>query len=269
MITALELAVTREFDVFDPVVVTTGMVHGGTAHNVISDSAAFETTVRSFSVMAKAKLEEVLPRVLKGVALTHGVEVDVDYVTLFPPTISDTTEATWALDLGRESLGADRVLELPFPLAGSEDFSRVLDRVPGAMLFLGATLDGRDPATAPFNHAPEADFDESVMPTGAQLYATLGRGAVEALALVLRHGPLGQVERLVGALTEQPRVLGELQHRDPDADVNPEGRTHRGQPTPYPLCQVPQLALGGVRRRRSRTRRRRPGRPGRRAGRRS
>jgi hippurate hydrolase len=173
MVTALELAVTREFDVFDPVVVTTGMIQGGTAHNVISDSISFETTVRSFSVMAKAKLEEVLPRVLKGVALTHGVEVDVEYVTLFPPTISDATEATWALELGRQSLGEDRVLQFPNPLAGSEDFSRVLDLVPGAMLFLGATLDGRDPATAPYNHAPEADFDESVMPTGAQLYATL------------------------------------------------------------------------------------------------
>jgi amidohydrolase len=169
--TALELAVTREFDVFDPVVVTVGQIHGGTAHNVIPDVAFLECTVRSFSVAAKEKLEVVLPRVCRGIALAHGVEVDVDYVTLFPPTISDVDEAAWALQLGRDALGVDRVLEMAHPLAGSEDFSRVLDLVPGAMLFLGATLG--DPATAPFNHAPEADFDEAVLPVGAQLYATL------------------------------------------------------------------------------------------------
>jgi hippurate hydrolase len=173
IVTALELAVTREFDVFDPVVVTTGMIHGGTAHNVISEEVSFESTVRSFSAEAKARLEVVLPRVVKGIAMAHGVEVDVEYVTLFPPTISDVDEAAWALDLGRESLGEDRVLEFPNPLAGSEDFSRVLERVPGAMLFLGATPTGLDPVTAPYNHAPEADFDETVMATGAQLYATL------------------------------------------------------------------------------------------------
>jgi amidohydrolase len=173
MVTALQLAVTREFDVFDPVVVTVGVLQAGTAHNIIPDSALFETTVRSFSVAARSRLAEVLPRVCEGIALAHGVSVEVAYEELFPVTVSDAGEALWALELGRSVLGEDRVLELPNPLAGSEDFSRVLERVPGAMLFLGATMPGRDPSTAPYNHAPEADFDESVMAAGAELYATL------------------------------------------------------------------------------------------------
>jgi hippurate hydrolase len=173
MVTALQQAVTREFDVFDPVVVTTGTLHGGTAHNVIPDEVRFESTVRSFTDAAHAKLEEVLPRVCRGIALAHGVEVDVALQPLFPPTVNDVAEAQWALELGRAQLDGERVLELPNPVTGAEDFSRFLEAVPGAMLFLGATPQGADPGTAPYNHAPEADFDESVLVTGAELLASL------------------------------------------------------------------------------------------------
>jgi hippurate hydrolase len=67
--------------------------------------------------------------------------------------------------------GEDRWVTLPNPLSGSEDFSRVVGQVPGAMVFLGATPADRDPATAPFNHSPEAQFEESVMADGVALYA--------------------------------------------------------------------------------------------------
>lgn len=173
MVTALQLAVTREFDVFDPVVVTTGSVHGGTTHNVIPDEVSFSSTVRSFSEAASAKLQEVLPRVCRGIALAHGVDVDVELQGLFPPTINNRDEASWALDLCRDQVGGECVVELPNPVTGSEDFSRFLDAVPGAMLFLGATPTNLSPATSPYNHAPEADFDESVLPIGAELLATL------------------------------------------------------------------------------------------------
>lgn len=180
MVTALQQAVTREFDVFDPVVVTTGTMHAGTAHNVIPEEARFESTVRSFSDAARSKLAEVLPRVCRGTALAHGVDVDVELQPLFPPTINDTGEAQWALELARERLGDQRVLELPNPVTGSEDFSRFLEAVPGAMLFLGATPPGADPATAPYNHAPEADFDEGVLTTGAELLAALASERLRA-----------------------------------------------------------------------------------------
>jgi hippurate hydrolase len=173
MVSAVQLAVTREFDVFDPVVVTTGSLHAGTAHNVIPEDATFSSTVRCFTEAAHARLQEVLPRVCRGVALAHGVEVDVELQPLFPPTVNDVSEAQWALTIGRERLGDERVLELPNPVTGSEDFSRFLEAVPGAMLFLGATPPGADPGTAPYNHAPEADFDEAVMTVGAELLAAL------------------------------------------------------------------------------------------------
>ena len=176
MITELQVAVTRHFDVLDPVVVTVGRLHAGDAHNVIPELAEFEATVRYFTTKTAERLKVVLPRVCEGIALAHGVDVDVELVTLFPPTVNDDDEARWGLQVARDQLGVDAVHVMEDPVAASEDFSLVLTEVPGAMLFLGATLPGLDPATAPYNHSPEADFDEAVLATGAQLYASLAEG---------------------------------------------------------------------------------------------
>ena len=71
------------------------------------------------------------------------------------------------------TLGTGAALRMPNPITGSEDFSRVIAAVPGAMLFLGAVVDDRDPLRAPSNHAPQAAFDDSVLAQGTALYATL------------------------------------------------------------------------------------------------
>ncbi len=69
---------------------------------------------------------------------------------------------------------------MPFPVMGSEDFSRVLEATPGAMLFLGAALEGRDWQTAPDNHSPFAAFSDSVLPDGAAVYAELAAHSLAA-----------------------------------------------------------------------------------------
>jgi hippurate hydrolase len=65
-------------------------------------------------------------------------------------------------------------------MTGSEDFSRVLARVPGAYLFLGATF-SEDPRSAPNNHSPRATFDDSVLPDGAALLAELALRQLDSL----------------------------------------------------------------------------------------
>ena len=78
-----------------------------------------------------------------------------------------------------ELLGDRRYQELANPLAASEDFSRILQRVPGAFLFLFAVPAGVDHAGTAFNHSPYAVFDDAVLPDGAALYARL---AIDRLA---------------------------------------------------------------------------------------
>jgi amidohydrolase len=173
MVTSLQAMVTRTFDVFDPVVVTVGSFHGGTADNVIPDEARFEATVRTFSPGNRELVKRRLVEVVEGVAAAHGLSVEASFGMGYPVTVNDPTEADFVSRTAEELFGPGRYFVSPQPVMGSEDFSYVLQAVPGAFVFLGACPPDRDPATAPYNHSPEAQFDDSVLPDGAALYASL------------------------------------------------------------------------------------------------
>ncbi len=181
MVTALQTMVTRQFDIFDPVVVTVGSLHAGTRRNVIPETARFEATVRTFSDTARDRMRESAPRLLRGIAAAHGVGVEVEYVAEYPLTVTDSHETAFVADTVAEVFGAERYQQLANPLGGSEDFSRVLDAVPGGFVGLGAVPTGLDPERAPFNHAPSAQYDDAVLPDGAALYAELAMRRLDGL----------------------------------------------------------------------------------------
>jgi len=183
MITSLQTMVTRRFDIFDPVVVTVGVIAGGTRRNIIPDEARFEATVRRFSEASAATLRESIHDTLRGVAQAHGVSVDIDYVDEYPLTVNNRAEVEFSAQVIREVLGDERYEDLPAPIAGSEDFSRVIDAVPGAFIGIGSLLPGRDKETAPTNHSPRADFDPVVLPDAASIYAELAMRKLDALSL--------------------------------------------------------------------------------------
>jgi hippurate hydrolase len=171
MVTALQTFVTRRFDIFDPVVITIGAFHAGTVFNVIPDDATFEATVRSFSPEAHARVLAESVEVCKGIAAAHGLEVDAVAEELYPVTVNDAGQVDAVESMITDVHGEGRYVTLPNPVAGSEDFSRVIEAVPGAMVFLGATPADRDPMTAPFNRSAEAAFDDAVLADGVALYA--------------------------------------------------------------------------------------------------
>ena len=88
-------------------------------------------------------------------------------------TVNNGDEVSFAQRTVTELFGSGRSLTQPFPLSGSEDFSYVLEQVPGAFVMLGACPQGQDPATAAYNHSAEAAFDDAVLSDGAALYAEL------------------------------------------------------------------------------------------------
>lgn len=171
MVTALQTMVTRRFDVFDPIVLTVSTFHAGNQHNVISDTAEFQASIRSFSPGSRERVVEETVRLCQRIAQAHGLEVEAHVEQLYPVTVNDRAEQSVVASLVPEVLGENRFFELPNPSTGSEDFSLVLDRVPGSMAFLGACPPDRDPATAPYNHSPEAVFDDAVLADGAALLA--------------------------------------------------------------------------------------------------
>lgn len=182
MILALQTMVTRVFNIFDPVVITVGYLHAGSIRNVIPDTATFQATIRAFSNEASAKLSEVIPPLIRGIAAAHGLEVDVDFAVQYPATINDAAEVDFTQQVIEDLMGEDRYAEMADPLSGSEDFSRVIAEVPGAYMFLGACMPDVDPAEAEMNHSPRAKFDDAVLADAATVYAGLAIARLEKAA---------------------------------------------------------------------------------------
>ncbi|OIK00183.1 M20 metallopeptidase family protein [Streptomyces monashensis] len=185
-VTAIQTWIGRAFDVFDPAVVTVGSFHAGTQANVIPDTAEFEATVRSYSERTQERLAEGLPRLVRSIAAAHGLEAEAEYVTSYPVTANDADETGFALATARDLFDAHEVWESPQPTNGSEDFSYVLQRVPGAMLLLGAAPEGADWQNAPMNHSPRAVFDDRVLYKQAALLAELAERRLTDTGRVVR-----------------------------------------------------------------------------------
>jgi hippurate hydrolase len=172
MVLALQTMVTRRFDIFDPVLITVGLIRAGTKRNIIPDQVRVEATVRSYSPENRTLVRQLCHEVITGIADAHGVRAEIDYEPEYGVTVNDDTEAALVAETAREVFGAENYQHEVTPESPSEDFSFVLDNVPGAFLFLGA-CDADDPDTAPSNHSALATFDDSVVPDGAALLAEL------------------------------------------------------------------------------------------------
>ncbi|MGD0062401.1 MAG: M20 family metallopeptidase [Streptosporangiaceae bacterium] len=173
MVLALQTMVTRRFDVFDPVVITVGSLHAGTTDNVISDQATFLATARSYSARSRSALAKCVPELIQDIAHAHGLTADAEYATEYPVTVNDAAEAAFATETITAAFGPGRGETAQFPITGAEDFSFVLEEVPGAFVFLGACPPDRDPETAPTNHSALATFDDAALVEGTSLYAEL------------------------------------------------------------------------------------------------
>ncbi|MEU8104621.1 M20 family metallopeptidase [Nonomuraea muscovyensis] len=173
MITAVQSLVTRRFDAFDPVIVTVGHVSAGSHGTAIPSSAYFEATIRSYSERHRAEARRLLTELINGIAAAHGTTAGLGFDAELPVTVTDDAETGFAAGVVRDLHGAERFATMPHPHPASEDFSRVLARVPGAFVFLGARPAGLDPGEAHENHSPFARFDDGVLHDGAQLLAEL------------------------------------------------------------------------------------------------
>jgi amidohydrolase len=179
IVLALQSMVTRRVDVFDPAVVTVAHIEAGSTNNVIPDTAFLEGTIRTLSAPQRAEVVASVRRVATHVAAAHDMTVEFEHIEGYPVTVNDPGVAAEVLEAAAELLGPKAGVLSPAPLMGAEDFSYVLQSVPGAMAFLGACPPGEEPATAPPNHSNLVVFDEEPLPAGVALYAEM---ALRALA---------------------------------------------------------------------------------------
>ena len=177
IVLALQVAVTRGIDPFDPAVVTIAKLTAGTTNNIIPETAELLGTIRTVSEETRAAVKERIARLVEGICSAHGAIGKLDIEAGYPVTANDDAFAAFVLDVARDLVGDEAVEPLKAPIMGAEDFSYVLQKVPGAMAFLGSVPAGIDPETVPQNHSNLVVFDEEAMPVGVALYA----------AVALRH----------------------------------------------------------------------------------
>ncbi|HJP90166.1 MAG TPA: amidohydrolase [Candidatus Limnocylindrales bacterium] len=171
IVLALQTAVTRSVDVFDPAVLTVAHLDAGTTHNVIPERAFLEGTYRCVSDVRRAAMPELIRRVAEGVAAAHGLGVHVRFQEIYPVTMNDPEVFEAVRAIAVDLVGETDVHTMAAPIMPAEDWSFVLQRIPGVMVDLGARPRDRALEGYPQNHSSTVVFDEAAMAVGAALYA--------------------------------------------------------------------------------------------------
>jgi amidohydrolase len=170
IVQAIQTWVTRRVDVFTPAVITVASIHAGTTTNVIPEDARIDGTMRTVAPRVREDVRAAVERLAANIATAHEMVADVRIVDGYPVTVNDGAAAGEVLEVARALVG-DHAVEMPSPVMGAEDFSYILQRVPGAMAFLGTRPPGVAPADVAPNHSNRMVLDEAAMATGVGLYA--------------------------------------------------------------------------------------------------
>src|SRR5215813_7851529 len=163
---ALQSIVARNLDPLKAGVVTVGAIRGGTAANVIPQTAELRGTVRSLDPEVSDLLECRVGEVAHGIAAAYGATARVEYSRNYPITVNHVRETEFALKIASEVAGASKVAADTPPIMAGEDFAFMLEARPGNMIFIG----NGDTATC---HHPAYDFNDAAIPHGVSYWVRL------------------------------------------------------------------------------------------------
>ena len=171
IILALQSMMTRRFNAAEATVVTITKIAAGSAHNIIPDCVEMLGTIRTLSPERRVAVHEAIGEVAENIARAHRCTAEVQITRGFPVTVNDPRAAALgeavALELGGPGAWETR----PHATMGAEDFSYVLEKVPGAMFFLGVAAEGADWRGCCGLHSSKMVVDETVLPRGSALLA--------------------------------------------------------------------------------------------------
>jgi len=173
IVLAAQSMVTRKINAFDPAILTVAHLVAGTTSNVIPEVALVHGTLRAVSARTRELVREELKKLASGIAVAHGATAEVVVRLGYPVTVNDASVATWAREIVDGLLGEGFAIEMPTPVMGAEDFSYVLEQVPGALVFLGMCPEGVNFFEAAPNHSNRMVLNESAMAAGVALYAAV------------------------------------------------------------------------------------------------
>jgi len=179
--TALQSIVSRNLPAADVGVLSITKIHGGDAYNVIPETCKLGGTVRTMKRSTMETIESAMRRLVPSIAEGFGASATLDFRMIFAPLVNDPAAAEEISDTAAELVGEDNVDRNKPPVSASEDFSFMLEKVPGAYINIG-----NGEKSAPV-HNPHYDFNDAALPFGAALYARLTERKLTSDAIDVRE----------------------------------------------------------------------------------
>ncbi len=170
VVSSLQTAVSRSTSATDPAVLTVGAFYSGTAGNVIADETILEGTIRSFDPEVSNLLKQRTEDIVKYTALASGAEGQVTFIKGYPTLINDKAATNHLVQLARELIGSENLIEIKKPSMSVEDFSYYLHNAKGSFFFLGSGFPHRE---NPPIHSDNLYINEDCIETGILLMSAL------------------------------------------------------------------------------------------------
>ena len=174
IIQGLQTISSRVTDPVESIVISVTQVDAGHTYNVIPDEVTLRGTTRAFTADVQATIEPLMRRVSEGIAASAGCSIELDYHSGYPPTINTAKEVQMAADAAEQIVGADNLDRDVTPLMGAEDFAFMLQKRPGAYVWIG-NGPGEGGCTL---HNPHYDFNDEVLTIGASYWAKLAESVL-------------------------------------------------------------------------------------------
>ncbi|PCJ51931.1 MAG: peptidase M20 [Planctomycetota bacterium] len=175
LIMALQSVASRVIAPLDSVVVSVTQVHGGSAWNVLPDEVIIRGSLRALTNEVKEKAFAAIREITNGICSAYGGTAIVDIVSGYPVTFNDEVATKVALKAAQKTIGENKVITKFASTMGSEDFSFMLQEVPGCYVLLGNDKsESTDSGTSPcMLHNPYYDFNDELIPVGASYFVNL------------------------------------------------------------------------------------------------
>jgi amidohydrolase len=166
IVNGLQSIVSRNADPLSSLVVSVTQIHSGDTWNVLPQHAVIRGTVRAFSAQVQDMAESRIKQIATGIATTFEAKAEVDYQRRYPATINHAKQAKIAMTAAKKVVGEDHLIIDPNPSMGAEDFAFMLQKIPGAYVWLGA-------GSGANLHNPAFNFNDEVLTTGVSYFIAI------------------------------------------------------------------------------------------------
>jgi amidohydrolase len=168
IVIALQTLISREIAPHERAVITLAELHAGTAENIIPDTVEIKGTMRNYNPQLREYLQGRIRELSAGIAGAMRASVEVDWRPGYPPLVNHESGAALVTEVAEREIGPGTAV-VREPTMGAEDFSYLLERVPGAMFRLGTRME--EWTTRKPHHTADFDMDESALPVGTAMLA--------------------------------------------------------------------------------------------------